>query len=226
MGRAFRPDIVEDPQTPGNLSLYGGVSRLASARPVYRVYDGCVHVFSTTHRSRALAQVRALAEGFLPRGPMASQVIEMALLGVVGPHGAMLIPDQMRHAIPELELRLERAGIRLVEGRSVIVDTSRRELVLPRPRLGPSDDSPHTRLIEGIEPGVKPLVAWLLVGGRIDSATAARAVVEGMTATYRRAGAATNLQIIAELAGGLPVLWSGSYRQAIATITQTLGGHP
>ena len=204
--------LVEDPQAPASYGIYESRPSLKTARPLYHVYEGCSHIFTTPSVERAIVVVAGYLERLLPREEQNGDVLELAVLGIIGSEGAMLVPWSLPYKLPQLEQRLSRFGLRQLEGASVTVDPATTELIVPRPRLVDEDHLVGGRSSEGRDdpsstPGRRRISGWVFVdrapGGRLSRA---HAVAHGMKLVYAWASPGQQLRNMAMLVRGLDVL--------------------
>ena len=203
---------VDDATVPANISIYELGPMLEGARPMYRVYEGCSHVFTTPSPSRAVVAAVGQMERFLPTESPPPGVVGLRALAVVDGEAAVLAPHWLPRRYPSLELSLRRHGIHILSSGPILVDTARGELLVRSLRLvsdGPIGADGDTALHEGssAQPGRYPLIAWLFDADETGSAdlTRARAVVDGLSLATQPLHDVDKLERLAALIRGLEV---------------------
>jgi hypothetical protein len=220
LASALRDHEVDDPATPANVSIYEGVAGLAGARPVYRVYEGCDHVFTTIDTGRAVAVAAGLLESFLPPSERAPGTLELRALAVVDADRAVLVPRALLYREPALERRLRGTGATVLEGASAIVDPGAGTLLVPTSRLLPAGDRDTVRT----RPGRRTLVSWLL--DRPDDATTAtraHAAVRALALSRHQPPDREQFDLAAALVGRTAVAHTAQ-DAFVTTLRATFGG--
>lgn len=203
-------------------------SNLGSARPLYRVYENCNHVFTGTSAERAVAVVAAYLERQLPHERLPDGLLRLEACALIGGNpSALLIPWAVPYRAPEIELRARRRGWRLLEGQSVVVDPTAAELVTPpRPLL---DGGPLAPQGSGLRDGATdpatpqgrwPICRWAfrMTSSEKGYMSRARAVADAMAVAYRHDGASENLFKLASLIEQLDVFGVRHYRDVASLI--------
>lgn len=203
---------VDDPAAPANLSIYELAPTLAGSRPMYRVYEGCSHVFTTPTLERAVVVTAGRLEQFLPDELPVPGVLDLRTLAFVGHEAAVLAPKWLPRRFPTLELPLRHHGIYILSGTSVRVDVNRGELIARPLRMVPDG---RTEAVGAEEPrtagqvrlGRHSIVAWVFHadGERSSDLSRAHAVMKGLSVTTRQPPGVSELELLAALIRGLEV---------------------
>jgi len=220
--QALSEHLVDDPEAQPSYAIYQTEVTLRGARPRYRVYHNCDHIFTASSLDRAVAVVIANLEHHLPRGMIPRSVLELDVAAVVSPSAAVLLPWPVPYRVPDMELRLKRSGLRQLEGASVFVDVASAEVLVPRRRL---TDRRWQHPSDGRGAATTPLAAsgrlriasWGLLRSVGDSMpqTRARAVWHGMSIVFGHHPQADNLRGLAELVGQIDIDAIDSYEEAV-----------
>jgi hypothetical protein len=200
--RRLAGSLVDDPDVPGNLSIYEGTLALGDSRPVLRVYEGCSYLFTATTRERAVEVVTARLEGFLPTDALRTgDLLALRMAAVLGAGRALLVPSVLLEREPALERRLRRDHLEVHPGPFSAIDVPRAELVLPAP-WGVVDRTAR----EQASLGRFPVIGWAFdTGGAEPALTRAHAVARALTRTVQPPGA-QHLERLASLSARSVVL--------------------
>ena len=226
---AVSEHLVDDPDAPRSYAIHASEPRLDGARPMYRLYHNCNHVFTTPSLERAVAVLAAHLEWYRDRsGGVRSPWLELDTVALVGDGSALLAPWILPYKFPEVELRARRAGRRLLEGRSVLVDPSRAEVIVPPLRLlSDSAVSPWTNacrdVLDAATPaGRYPVSGWVFLAARGGPTrmSRARAVARAMSLAYRQHPPGDNLRMLAELIHGTTVVNVRGIEELLRVVTE------
>ena len=227
---AVEPHLVDDPNAPLSYAIHETSPGLKHARPVYRIYHDCNHVFTARTVERAVAVVAAHLEWYRSRPPQDSgRLLELDVVAFVDGESALLAPWFLPYKVPEVEIRARKIGRHLVEGRSVLVDPETTEVVVPPVTLlsGPSVEreqaktgGPASALTP---PGRWPIAAWLFLPhrGMDGEMSRGQAVARAMGVTYRHQPPATILTHLAGVMGRTEVYAVADIGQLVEVVSTT-----
>jgi hypothetical protein len=228
---ALASHVVTDPNVRASHGIYASRPALANARPTYHVYQNCKHVFTATSRARAISVLSSRLEEYLPRRVHSEpHVLELDAAALVDEKRAILAPWILPYQIPEAELRVRRHGFRLLEGQSVFVDASSKEVVVPRPRLLTAVSK--TANVGSFEteitpsPNRLPINFWLFLVRSSADLSRARAVAEAMGIAYRHHSARSNFGWLVTLIRELRVYAVRDSEAVIASVAHESGRPP
>ena len=174
--------IVDDPDAPASFGIQEMRTSLPTARPVYRVYEGCSHIFTARSAERAIAVVAGYLERLLPWDCADTDALHLAVHAIVSDGAALLVPWRLPYRTPVAELRLARAGLRQLERSIVRVDPATAEVHVDEPRLvvqrrpQRDEDPTHGPITQA---GARRIEGWVFPG-RPGPLTRAHAVARGM----------------------------------------------
>lgn len=227
---ALRRHVVEDARAPASYGVYQTRPSLPSARPLYRVYEGCKHIFTALSLDRAIVFVAGYLEQLLPRTEPVGDTVHLGVHAVVGRDGAVLVPWTFPNRVPELELRLARAGIRQLERFPVSIDVATNEVVVEEPKLvdmgqmnGAGSAAAGVQSVTW--PWRRSIRGWVFLsksGGATDISRA-HAVARGMKVAYGQAPPLAKLQAIVELVRDLELLAVTDAEEAVRLLRDELG---
>ena len=227
---AMSEHLVEDPDAPRSYAIHASEPTLDRARPMYRLYHNCNHVFTTPSLERAVAVLAAHLEWYRDRsGGVRSSWLELDTVALVGDGSALLAPWILPYKFPEVELRARRAGRRLLEGRSVLVDPTTAEVIVPPLRLvsasgaSPGTDVRTDALDAATPAGRYPVSGWVFLAARSEPTrmSRARAVARAMSLAYRHHPPVDNLRMLAELVNGTKVANVRSIDELLRVVIET-----
>lgn len=232
MTSLLAPHVVEDPAAPANYSIYEPSPTLHTARPVYRVYEGCSRVFFTPSLLRSVVATVGQLERLLPDVPPSLGVLGLRVLALVDSEAAVLAPDGLLRRVPTLELQLRRRGMRVLSTASVLVDAGRGDLLIRPLRLiaGGATGATGDPVVDGTDPaqpGRRRIVGWFFdTDGTVPpDLTRAQAVVQGLKAARAPTSDAESLELLAQLIRRLDVRALPTEAMA-ASAVDLLGAHP
>ncbi len=168
----FRGARVNDRRVPDNYSVALGGTPTTKGAGTSRSLKLLVHGSTQLVRSRSGGRVLAgllqrLSADLDPADPALTRVNATA---VVRDGDALLLPAGLVDFVKQLQPRLAKAGLCIVDTPRTLLDLSTRELVVPEPTV-PHDGSVVAELDEGVElgselpwvhPGRYPLRTWVL----------------------------------------------------------------
>jgi hypothetical protein len=225
---AFEAQLIEDEDVPPNYSILEGTTNLSRSRPMYRVFDGCINIFTTASLGRAIAVLQSLLEEHLPREPLPAHVVRLAVLALIGPSAAVLAPYGLRHRMPNLEQRIQSSGLRVLDRPSVLIDANDGSLVVPQRRLYRSSGTEGMGpLVEAMTPGRISVVAWLMftTPGEVGAMSRALGVARGMAAAHTIGSAPTrNLALLARLAERIGFIGVRRDQDVVSSARTLIGG--
>jgi len=203
LDRLFPGARVNDRRVPDNYSvaLGAGASGNGSARSLHLLVHGSRQLVRSRSRARVLAALlQHLAAGLAPE--VDTSLTQIGATPVLYDGQALLLPHGLLDHLKQLQPRLAKEGMTIVDTPRTLVDLTSRELVVPEPvvdfdpavldevdadaRLG--NELPWTR------PGCYPVRAWFLtrnpdqLGRFTPAVAAASALALLMTPTELRAG--------------------------------------
>jgi hypothetical protein len=192
--RLFTGSTVDDPRVPDNYAVAlhppGGRSRELDL-----LVKGANQMVRSRSRSRVMrALLGHLSSDLTPRDPALLHVASTAAVrdGTDG----LLLPAGLVAWVKQLQPRLSRRGIQLVDLPWSTIDPATHELVVPEPTVDHDptvlDDFADDRLgseLPAVRPGRYPLKAWFLLMPRAEGDAAA----EALTASGLVAAAAGTL---------------------------------
>jgi len=172
LDRLFRGARVKDRRVPDNYSVALGGRPTTKAVGTSRSLKLLVHGGTQLVRSRSGGRVLAgllqrLSADLAPADPAFTRVVATA---VVRDGEALLLPAGLLDFVKQLQPRLAKAGLCIVDTPRTLLDWSTRELVVPEPTV-PHDESVVAELDEGVKlgrelpwvrPGRYPLRTWFL----------------------------------------------------------------
>jgi hypothetical protein len=211
--RELAGSLVEDPDVPGNLSIYAGAPRDGNARSVLRIYEGCSYLFTATTQERAIEVVRIRLQAFLPiGGRRADELLLLRMAAVLGGDQALLIPSALLRREPALERRLQRDHLKVHPCPIATVDSASHEL-----RLLPS---PSTSAYEVA--GTRPVRRrYRIIGWAFETdpkadppLTRAHAVARALTKVAQRPSSRELQQIAALMSGSAVIELQDGRREA------------
>jgi len=173
LDRLFAGARVHDRRTPDNYSIaLGGTPTTKDAgatRSLKLLVHGSTHLVRSRSAGRALAALLQYVSGDL--GEPDASLTAVNATAVLRDGEALLLPSNLVSSVKQLQPRMARAGMVIVDTPRALVDISTRELVVPEPTL-PFDPSVIEELdrdlVFGSElprarPGRYPLSAWFFV---------------------------------------------------------------
>ncbi len=211
--------IVDDPAAPASFGVQEVRASLPTARPVYRVYEGCSHIFTSRSAERAVAMVAGYLERLLPRDGADADALHLAVHAIVNDEAALLVPWRLPYRRPAAELRLLRSGLRQLERSIVRVDAATAEVCVDEPRLvvrrrsqggAEGADGPVTLA------GVRRIAGWVFPG-RPGPITRAHAVGRGMRLLWGRSPTGMDLRRLAALVERVELLMVGGSDAVLRT---------
>jgi thiol-disulfide isomerase/thioredoxin len=172
LDRLFRGARVNDRRVPDNYSVALGGTPTTNGAGTSRSLKLLVHGGTQLVRSRSGGRVLAgllqrLSADLTPADPAFTRVIATA---AVRDGDALLLPAGLLDFVKQLQPRLAKAGLCIVDSPRTLLDWSTRELVVPEPTV-PHDESVVAELDEGVKlgselpwvrPGRYPLSTWFL----------------------------------------------------------------
>lgn len=211
---AFGPHVVDDPAAPAGFAIHETEPRLAMARPTYRVYRDCSNLFTTGSQARALSVLAGLLDEVAVPSPSEPGLLRLEAVAFVTAHTAVLGPWSVPYRQPSIETTLRRAGVRLLERTSVIVDPASQQLVVPAIQVEPDVSEaevvpPHFDGPTHLTPaGRYPIVGWSFErrSGEVRPISRADAVARAMRLAHRRDRPSVILHALANLVRGVPTL--------------------
>ncbi len=172
LDRLFRGARVNDRRVPDNYSVALGGTPTTKGAGTSRSLKLLVHGSTQLVRSRSGGRVlggllQRLSADLAPPDPAFTRVNATA---VVRDGDALLLPAGLLDFVKQLQPRLAKAGLCIVDTPRTLLDRSTRELVVPEPTV-PHDESVVAELDEGVKlgselpwvrPGRYPLRSWFL----------------------------------------------------------------
>jgi thiol-disulfide isomerase/thioredoxin len=167
LDRLFPGAAVEDRRVPDNYSVALHLGAASKSRELNLLVEGGSQMVRSRAPSRALAGLLAFLTDDLDVDPSLLQVQATA---AVGGERAMLLPAGMLQWVKQLQPRLARRGITMVDTKYARVDLETAEVVVPEPVVT-HDASVLRELDEGVRlgselprvpPGRYPLATWFL----------------------------------------------------------------
>lgn len=127
--RMLSAHVVDDPDAPANLSvqLHPPPQR-GGPEPLHRLYDGHTEVVRDRHPERILRALVGYLERFAPPDP---DVLRLRAVAVRGPAGALLAPPSWRRRAPDLERRLRRVGLSVIDAPHAWLDMRTGDVLTP-----------------------------------------------------------------------------------------------
>jgi thiol-disulfide isomerase/thioredoxin len=196
LGRVFAGHrLADDVEAPENYSVVIGDGRKGSARGLNLLLRGS----STVVRSRSPRRVVSALAAYLSSvlEPQDEFLRTMNVGAIVG-DSAILLPGVVMQWLEDVQPRLSRLGVRLVDQPYSIIDPDRLELVVPEPRVKVdgaaladiAESAPSRSEPAPVEPGRYPLRAWTVwetddIEGPL---TRARAVAAGLPSIMSNPG--------------------------------------
>jgi peroxiredoxin len=175
LDRLFDGARVHDRRVPDNYSVALGGTKTTHGAGTARSLKLLVHGSSQLVRSRSDGRVlngllQYLSADLEPADPSLARVSATAM---VRDGEAVLLPAGLVDFVKQLQPRLARIGLSIVDTPRTMLDLPARELVVPEPSI-PYDASVIAELDDGVElgrelpwirPGRYPLRTWLLTRG-------------------------------------------------------------
>lgn len=219
--------LVDDSAAPASFAIYEPEAKLTNARPLYRVYRDCHHIFTTPSLDRAIAFVATQLEHLLPGRRPPTGSLELGAAALVGPRSAVLMPWFLPYMEPHAELLARRQGARLLEGFSVVVEPASAELVvLPSPLLSSTPLNDTGSSPARVPPGRWPITNWTFFGNSRLGSGRAHAVARAMHIVYWHLSPAENLLMLADLVRQLEISVVDNLSGLLPTGLKNLNGRP
>ena len=155
-------------------------------------------------------------------------VWRIAALPVVRDRHAVLLPDELRSSLPQVQPRLARAGLSLVDLPAALVDTSTTELVVPPPTIPHHEavaDSLGAVRVQGTElppalPGRYRLAGWVFPDPGADVGLAGASLAMAVAAVARPKEAVL-VADVSRLVGDLTVHFASDLRAVVESASRT-----
>jgi hypothetical protein len=157
--------LPADVEAPDNYSVVIGEGGKRSARSLNLLLWGSSTVVRSRSPRRILLALAAYLDGVLePEGDL----LRTNNIGAIVDDGAILLPSVVAQWLEDVQPRLSRLGVRLVDQPFTSIDPDRLELVVPEPRVKVdeaalaeiSEPAPSRSEQPRVEPGRYPLRAW------------------------------------------------------------------
>lgn len=211
--------VVDDPEAPASFGIQVTRPPMSTARPVYRVYEGCSHIFTARSELRAIAVAAGYLERLLPREEVDTDDLHLAVHAIVSDEQALLVPWRLPYRLPAAELRLARSGVRQLERSIVRVDPTTAEVRVDEPRLvdrrGWQGHAGHAE-VSITQPGARSIVGWVFPG-RPGPLSRAHAVGRGIRLLWGEPPTGVHLRRLATLVERLDFLTLGGSATALRT---------
>jgi thiol-disulfide isomerase/thioredoxin len=166
LGRIFATHrLPDDVEAPDNYSVVIGEEGKRSARSLSLLLWGSTTVVRSRSPRRVLLALAAYLSSALD--PM-DELLRTANVGAIVGNSAILLPSVVMQWLEDVQPRLSRLGVRLVDQPYSTIDPDRLELVVPAPRVkvdeaalaDVSEPAPSRSEQPRVEPGRYPLRAW------------------------------------------------------------------
>jgi cytochrome c biogenesis protein CcmG/thiol:disulfide interchange protein DsbE len=169
-----RAEGIED--VPANYSVALGEEPTRPSRALRRVYQADTTLVRSRSSRRVLLGLAQYLSEYVPGGP--PELVLTDNLAAVVDGQALLLPPDVADKVEELEPRLTKLGVRLVDEQYASLSLETGELVVLEPRL--TLDSAVLDELEGadpswVEPGRYPLRAWFMRESDFDDEPPSRA---------------------------------------------------
>jgi thiol-disulfide isomerase/thioredoxin len=157
--------LPSDVEAPDNYSVVITEGGKRSARSLNLLLWGPTTVVRSRSPRRVLLALAAYLDGLLePEGDL----LRTTNVGAIVDDGAILLPGVVAQWLEDVQPRLSRLGVRLVDQPFTTIDPDRLELVVPEPRVKVdeaaladiSEPAPSRSEQPRVEPGRYPLRAW------------------------------------------------------------------
>lgn len=240
LDRLFAGARVNDRRVPDNYSVALGSARAADGAAVSHSLKLLVHGSTQLVRSRSSGRVLAALLQYLSSDLLsdlasaAPSFVHVSSTAVVRDGDALLLPPGLVNAVKQLQPRLAKAGIGMVDTPRTLLDVDARELVVPEPVVA-HDPAVIDDLDAGatlgnelprVRPGRYPLRAWFVMRdprhrGRLSPATAVTATLPLL---YELDDLHDEVVRFAELFRDLPVfgIWSEGPADLVAQVVRGL----
>jgi thiol-disulfide isomerase/thioredoxin len=185
LGRVFAEyRLPDDVEAPDNYSVVLGEVGKSGKRGLNLL----LWANTTVVRSRSPRRVLlALASHFSSVLEEKDGLLRTQSVGALLGDGAIVLPSAVMQWLEQVQPRLTRLGLRLVDQPYAIIDPERLELIVPEPRVrldeaalaALEEPAPTRSELPRVEPGRYPLLAWTLEEDQLDgdgALTRARAV--------------------------------------------------
>ena len=209
--RVLREHVV-DVAAPNNFSLLMAGNDARAFNFLYQANDVLVRTRTPGRVLRALVQ--HLSEFAEPAVP----TVRIHATGFFANGAVIVAPDELRAEIPNIETRLNVAGLRVIDSPVLHIDPETAQLVIPEPALrvdaGALAEYEDAHPAKGREqppvlPGRYPIAAWALLTAedRTDSISAAQGVAAAaqLVKNADALGAQQTLEVVAAALAGATV---------------------
>ena len=188
---ALAEHLVEDPRARPSYAIRETRAELSTAKPLFQVYRDCVNLLTTRSTERAVSFLAAQLEQHLPFRPPPDHVLDLDAVALMGGRSALLAPGTLLARCPDIELRLGRFGLGVLELPRVWVDVRSPLVIVPPRRLTmtgfrETEERHERRAVTA--PGEYELRAWVFLSSPAESGpiTRATAVARGLLAANRQ----------------------------------------
>lgn len=169
LGRAFAAHRVpDDEEAPDNYSVVLGDGSKRGARSLNLLIAANTTVVRSRSPRRVVLALASHLSGVFEREEDA--LLRTTNIGALIGDSAILLPAVVLQWLEEVQPRLSRLGVRLVDEPFSTIDSDRLELVVPEPRVqvdhaalaGLPEPAPSRSELLRVEPGRYPLRAWTM----------------------------------------------------------------